>query len=91
MYLRLKNDTVAKSKGRRTTKRWSSSMSMSSGIISNKSMYLPSNRTGNDFGAMELEALQLKPVIMSSLDLQARTAVNTNFIVSPDEYMNLGE
>lgn len=90
VYLKLKQDDIAPTSGRHHRKRWSSSMSMASGLISHKSMILPSTQFGFDFAAMPLEGLPHVPLSMERLAVTTAGPIrDIDIIISPTEFLQL--
>ncbi|OHS98790.1 hypothetical protein TRFO_01838 [Tritrichomonas foetus] len=90
MYVGLRKNVGVEKRGSRT-KRWSSSLSLTSGILSNRSMIFPSINDATDFSNLKLEEIPKVPLQMKLLDIPTDETGSWQFIVSAKAFLELDE
>lgn len=90
MFISLKKDANL-NRAKNTSKKWSSQLVMTSGIISStRSLILPTLIEGNnDFSNMDIEPIPLNPCHKSLLDLPNVETGKWQFIISPNQFIQL--
>ena len=89
MYVGLrKNPTIEKKK---LIKKWSSTLSLTSGILSNRSLILPASIDGNDFSKIEFAELPMANINKKFLDIPGDENGSWRFVVSAKEFLELAE
>ena len=83
-----KNPTIEKKK---LLKKWSSTLSLTSGILSNRSFILPSALDGNDFTKIEFNELPKSKINKKFLDIPNDDNGSWRFIVAAKEFLELAE
>ena len=89
MYQKLKEDEHTQGTGRPTQKKWSSTVSMASGLISHRSMLLPTTQFGIDFAALQMDPIPHNPITVERLQWTTSQTLNRNLIISPTEFLHL--
>lgn len=89
MYVGLRKDS--KGGRKKQGKKWSSSLSLTSGALSNRSLILPSSLELTDFSQIELEELPQPHITMKLLNIPTDGKETWNFVVSSSEFLQLDQ
>jgi len=92
MFMGLKKAADNDKGGTKPTKRWSSSLSMKTGIMPNRSMLmLPAYQLSEDFQNTEFEPLPTPIVLLIDVDIPQAIDSRTSFLVSNSGFLSLKE